>query len=159
MHASSMCPCEDLPHVGGGFRLFVFCQIFRQLRFFGKCGPPLAQKPFRRKKKEKKKKTVVRTSGWTCIEHVQNFRVLSLKNGVGIRTFVRINEQDTLFPSNNLVLVQHPVLLLAAQHLLNTVSDLRFFARKYLQTCLGVRPTGSCKMRRNLVICPRLAKA
>ena len=34
-------------------------------------------------------------------------------------------------------------------------SDLRFFARKSLQTRLGVRPTGSCKMRRILFSSPQ----
>ena len=33
-------------------------------------------------------------------------------------------------------------------------SDVRFFARKILQTCLGVPPTGSCEMRRILVSPP-----
>ena len=33
-------------------------------------------------------------------------------------------------------------------------SDLRFFARKFLPACLGVRPTQSCKMRPNLFLVP-----
>ena len=39
-------------------------------------------------------------------------------------------------------------------------SDLRFFARKmaFLQACLGVRPTLSCKMRRNF-FSPPLGKS
>ena len=37
-------------------------------------------------------------------------------------------------------------------------SDLRFFARKILQTCLGVPPTGSCKMRRKKNISPPINK-
>ena len=40
--------------------------------------------------------------------------------------------------------------------MLNTArSDLRFFAQKILQACLGVRPTGSCKPRRNFSFRPR----
>ena len=38
-------------------------------------------------------------------------------------------------------------------------SDLGFFARKFLQTCLGVRPTESCKMGRYLFCSPPLGKS
>ena len=63
-------PCKDLAR----FFVFVFfCLIFRQLRFFGKSGPP-QPKYFRRKKKIRKKKRG-QTSGCACKTRVQNFKV------------------------------------------------------------------------------------
>ena len=38
-------------------------------------------------------------------------------------------------------------------------SDLRFFSRKFLQTCLGVPPIGSCKIQRIFLFSPPLGKS
>ena len=61
LHTSSMCPCENLT------RCLFFCLIFRQLRFFGKCGPP--QPNIFLQKQEKKKKLRVRPRD-VHLEHV-----------------------------------------------------------------------------------------
>ena len=87
LHASSMCPCEDLPCL----ILFIyFCLIFRQLDFFGKIWTTLETKSFRRKNQKETPPEVRPRDGHA--ELVCKFQGLSLKNGVDIWTFVRKNE-------------------------------------------------------------------
>ena len=75
-----MCHCEDFTLC---FYLFLFRLILRQLRFFGKCGPPYDQ-TFSAKKKEKKNPGG-QASGWACRTRAK-FQGQSLTNGVDIWT-------------------------------------------------------------------------
>ena len=60
------------------------------------------------------------------------------------------------FAANNLVLVLDPFFSLDSIYLRMNIgrSDLRFLARKHLQTWRGVPPAGSCKMRRIFLSAP-----
>ena len=79
---------------------FVFV---RQSTNFGKCGPPSTKFSAKRTQEKKKKKKEVKPRD-EHVEHVCKISASTLKIGMDIRSFVRKNEEDTLFPSNYLVL-------------------------------------------------------
>ena len=147
LRTPSMCPCEDFTHV-----LFSFvssdcasAEIFREMwttlaQFFS----------------AQKKKKMGQASAWAWKTRVQNSRVyfsnaawtfgfLCVKRSK-MRHFLRYSVGPSLFVKFCLMSNKGR-------------SDLRFYARKNLQACLGVRPTGSCKMRRNFSFRPRWQKA
>ena len=137
LHTSSMFHCEYLT-----CRFLLFFGVnFRHLRIFGKCGPPYAKKIRRKKKTEVRSRDghverVCKSSG-------------SIKNDVDIWIFVRKHELRYVISFKLLGSSVGSSFFARFCLLLNTGgSDLRLFARKKLQTCLAVPPTGSCKMRR-----------
>ena len=77
-------------------------------------------------------------SGWACRIRVQNFRVY-LSKPAWTRYVVSFKLLG--FSSGSSFFSRFCLMLNIGR------SDLRFFAQKNLQTCLGVPPTGSCKMR------------
>ena len=96
-------------------------------------------------KKKKRPPPEGQVSGWTCRTCVQNLRVLSLKNGVDILTFVRKPFEIYVVARNYLVLMLD-LSFCVMFHLIFSIgrSDLRMLRETfYRQACVGVDAVAS----------------
>ena len=125
-----ICPvCKDLTR----WFPFLLPRFFRQVRFFGKCGPPFSPIFFSKRKKKKGQ-----TSGWACrTTRVRNFGVSQKRRGqldFCAQQWVRyvISFKLLAFRLGSIFFARLCLMLNTGR------SDLRFFARKNLQTRLGV---------------------
>ena len=137
---------------------FSFSRAFSSVFFYGNCGSPyIAQIVPSRKRKEEK--PAGQASEWTRKIHVQNFRVYQQRREI-LTFFVGITKSKITFSFKFLGFSVGSSLFACFCFVSNTGRlDLWFFVRKFLSTCLGLRPTGSCHIWGNSCFRHRWEKA
>ena len=118
------------------FKCLGFCTFFWDIWV-------LRDPTFSANKNKNKKKTFVKRLSKGTLNTCAKFQVLTLKSGVDIWTYVRLSAKITAWHCNYLVLAF--IRFWALNLWLNidpTQSALRFFARNFVQTCLGAPGSG-----------------